>query len=248
MHPWRDDYLVRSYEADVSGRLSPVYVLRYLQETAWKHARALGWAFDPREGGPIGWVLSRLRVEMDRYPAWGERVRVETWPCGIERMLALREFAIVDERGAVCGRAGSSWMVIDVAARRPIRPQQVLPDLVGVNLARPLLVPSAKLEPVEPPCDEAARRVLRSDIDVNGHVNNVRYVEWILDAVADGQRDGREIASIETTFLAEALLADEVAVRSAFDGGRSRHAIVRRQDDKEVCRMRLAWKKGPGAP
>jgi medium-chain acyl-[acyl-carrier-protein] hydrolase len=243
MHPWRDQYLVRSYEADASGNLAPAYVLRYLQETAWKHARALGWAFDPREGGPIGWVLSRLRVEMDRYPAWGQRVRVETWPCGIDRMLALREFAVVDERGALCGRGGSSWMVIDVAARRPMRPQAVLPDLAALDCPQPLLVPSGKLEPVEAPCDEAPRRVLHSDIDVNGHVNNVRYFEWILDAVADAQRDGREIASIETMFLAEAFLGDAVTVRSVFDGEQSRHSIVRPDGEKEVCRMRLAWRR-----
>jgi medium-chain acyl-[acyl-carrier-protein] hydrolase len=247
MQPWRDEYRVRSYESDASGRLSPGFALRYLQETAWNHAQALGFGLDPRERGPLAWVLSRIRLGMTRYPAWGERLVVETWPLGVDRMLALRDFRLLDESGAECGRASSGWLIIDVAARRPRRPEQALPGLAALGDREPIAGMPGRVEGAAAPCDERGLQVLPSDIDVNGHVNNVRYFEWALDSLPSGRLAGHEVRAVEASFVSEALLGESAAVRSVIGPSESRHTIVELGENREVCRIRLAWGPRSGA-
>jgi medium-chain acyl-[acyl-carrier-protein] hydrolase len=236
-----DEYVVRSYETDPTGRLSPASLLRYLQETAWNHASALGLSLDPRQRGPLAWVLSRLRLRMSRYPGWGERVLVETWPVSVERMHALRDFLIRDGSGRECGRATTGWLIIDVASRRPQRPQHHMPALMSLEPREPLEGLPGRIEAAAPPCEEQNRQVLYSDIDINGHVNNVRYFEWVLDSQPTERLTGGEIRTIEAAYVAEALLGHSVAVRTTAGGNESRHTIVQLDDDSEVCRMRMVW-------
>ncbi len=243
-----DEYVVRSYESDATGRLSPAATLRYLQETAWNHASALGQSLDPRDGGPLGWVLSRLRLQMDRYPAWGERVFVETWPVGVIRMHALRDYRIRDAAGRECGRASTGWLIIDVASRWPRRPQQVMPVLTEVEPRELVSGLPGRIEAAAPPCEEQDRKVLYSDIDINGHVNNVRYFEWVLDSQPADRLTGGEIRTIEAAYVSEALIGHTVAVRTVADGTESRHTIVELAENREVCRMRVLWSpRGRGA-
>jgi acyl-ACP thioesterase len=246
MQPWRDEYLVRSYESDSSARLSPAFVLRYLQETAWNNARSLGFALDPRSGGRFVWVLSRLRLRMERYPAWGDLVTVETWPLGVERMLALRDFRLVDGRGRGCGAASSGWIIIDAAGRRPQRPEQALPELSSFAGPRPLLGVPLRIEGAAAPCLERELRVSTCDIDVNNHVNNARYLEWVLDSLSPGSTAGRRVGGLEASYLSEALVGETVVVRSVDEGSQSRHTIVAMDGhqgprEREVCRFQLAW-------
>ncbi len=247
MQPWRDEYLVRSYESDATGHLAPASVLRYLQETAWNNARALGFALDPREGGPFAWVLSRLRLRMSRYPAWGERVSMETWPLGVDRMLALRDFRLVDAGGGECGRASSGWLIIDAARRRPRRPQQAMPVLATFAGPEPLLGVPGRLEAALPPCEERALQVRYTDIDVNGHVNNVRYFEWVLDSVPSQRLAAARVREVEASFVSEALLGDSVSVRSVDGPSESRHTVVDLEGGREICRLRLGWQSRDGA-
>ncbi len=241
MQPLRDEYLVRSYETDSTGCLSPASTLRYLQETAWNHAAALGLGLDPREKGPLGWVLSRLRLQMSRYPGWGERVFVDTWPVGVDRMHALRDFRISDAAGGECGRATTGWLIIDVTSRRPRRPQQVMPEVAAVERRELVAGLPDRIDAAEPPCDEQSRQVLYSDIDINGHVNNVRYFEWVLDSQPTDRLAGNEIRAIEAAYLSEALLGHTVAVRTVADSAESRHTILQLGEEREVCRMRVLW-------
>lgn len=247
MQPWRDEYVVRSYESDAAGRLAPAFVLRYLQETAWNNARALGLAFDPREGSPFAWVLSRLRVQMTRYPGWGERLSVETWPLGVERMLALRDFRVLDGRGAECGRASSGWLIIDTAERRPRRPEQAMPVLATFAGPEPLLGVPARIDAALPPCEERALQVRHTDIDLNGHVNNVRYFEWVLDSLPSRRLAAEQVRMVEASYLSEALLGDAVSVRSADGPSESRHTIIDLEGNREICRLRLGWQPREGA-
>ena len=161
-------------------------------------------------------------------------------------MLALRDFRLTGADGAECGRASSGWMIIDAAERRLQRPEQAMPQLAAYAGPAPLLGVPTRIEAAVPPCPERALEVRHSDIDVNGHVNNVRYFEWVLDSLPSQRLTGRRVVGLEASYLSEALLGQTAVVRSADgpSGSESRHTIV--GPDREVCRFRLAWE--PAAP
>lgn len=209
------EFRVRSYECGESGEATLVTICNYLQEAASLHAEMLGFSKSDfvAEGANLSWVLTRMCVRMRRYPHWEERVRVETWPSGGRKIAATRDFRlrVGDE---LIGVATTEWMIIDLATRKIVAVPQRVYDLSDVEGPRAL--PGHQFAKLRWDCramsDEQRFRARRGDIDLNGHVNNVHYVEWLLEALPAGVGP---IADFEIAFRSETLAGDEVLAEAA---------------------------------
>lgn len=221
-------FAVRSYECGAGGFATMPSICNYLQEAASLHAEELGFSksdFDAA-GGNISWVLTRLVVKMTRYPKWDEKVVVETFPRGGRRIVACRDFIVKDASGAAIGLATSEWMIIDLATRKVVPIPEAVLSLVG-DSPESVLGPepfTARLRYPEGGGEEAALRFRAqySHIDLNGHVNNVHYIEWLLEPLG-----GKSPHELETVFRSETLAGDEVFVAAAPGGapGETYHRV-----------------------
>jgi medium-chain acyl-[acyl-carrier-protein] hydrolase len=229
-----------SYEVDAFGLLTAPALSGWLQEAAGRHAVELGVGVGALLARGLTWVLLRQAVEIDRPVRLGERAEVTTWPSGVERVVALRDFE-VRVGGEVAIRATTQWLVLDVSTRRPVRPGKVLPDHLHAESAH--VVPVAELPPM-PAGGLPGRRlpVRYLDIDQNLHVTNATYVGWALEAVPEQVWREWRVRAFEVHFLAESLLGDEVESRAVPSGeGIWDHMVTRPADGKELARLRTAW-------
>lgn len=239
------DFPVRYHELDSHGNLRVATLLNYLQDTAGMHATLLGVAMANLRKLGLTWVLSRIHLVVERYPRAGETVTVRTWPAIREEIFTCRDFELCDNHGACVARATTSWAVVNVATRRPVRLEGNLPPY-------PLLPQRAvedEFAPL-PPFPETATtemgfRVLRSDLDMNHHVNNTIYAGWALEAVPDAVAAG-SLQELEIIFRAEVRHGDGVISRCAVTetGPTTRclHQIACRRGGKELARLRTCWK------
>lgn len=211
---WR----IRSYECGENGRATLCSMLNLLQEAASIHAGELGFSksdFAAR-GENVSWVLTRLKIRMARYPRWDEETTIVTWPRAGRKITALRDFEIYGADGKAVGIATSEWMVIDLAARRAVPVPQTVFELAN-DVRAPVFgdEPFARLK-WEAPAPGAAVRSLRmranrAHIDLNGHVNNVHYIEWCLETLPDADADCGEC---EVVFKSETFAGEEVVAES----------------------------------
>jgi medium-chain acyl-[acyl-carrier-protein] hydrolase len=67
-----------------------------MQESAYLHAEHLGVGHTQLAPLQMSWVLSRMRIEISRWPKWGDTVRLRTWPSGRDRLFYYRDFEIKD--------------------------------------------------------------------------------------------------------------------------------------------------------
>lgn len=203
-------YPVSSFLVNAQQRLSLVNLLNLLQDVAWLHATALGHGVEAMLRDGHAWVLTRQFLHMpDRWPLWGEEVTIRTWLRPVEGMVANRDFDIwLDDQ--LLGTACSGWMSIDLQTRRAV-PFDLPPDVFrseGLLERSPQkILPLADAEPL------AVFRVRNSDLDGNGHVNNVRYAQWIVDALPLQDTRMHVVRDYEVNFLAEARPGDEVEIR-----------------------------------
>jgi len=206
---------LRGYECGPDGCATLVSVCNYLQEAANLHAVALGFSKMDFEaaGENITWVLTKLRVKMARFPVCGETVVVRTCPRSGRRITAGRDFEVKvgDE---LLGVATSEWVVIDLSTRKIVPVPARVYALANDEYPRVLgEEPFARLRW---DCREAVGgsrfRARRGDIDLNGHVNNARYVEWLVETLPFASS---EIADFEIVFKSETLAGDEVLAESA---------------------------------
>lgn len=214
-----EEFTLRTCDCDMNGAWRPSAILETMQETAGAHSAVLGTGREVT--GPLGiaWVLSRSRVEMARLPQIGARICVETYPLPLRHLFFPRVHVFRDAEGAEIGRASSLWVLMDVSARRIVSAPEIqerMPD--NGDLPAPVAMPAT----VRPLPGEPEVRPLTpaySDFDVNGHVNNTKYLDWCCNALGiEALRQGRLLrfdVNYETEILPGAELTTELTRQEA---------------------------------
>ncbi len=241
---WPEKYLVHWYDTDLNGQLKMSALANYLQETAWRHANHLGFGYEETQKRNEFWVIVSLMIKMTGYPGWGQTITVETWPKGIDRLFAFRDFKIMDAGGVVIGAATSTWMILDQDTRRPKSVDIVKPVLHlatnqdGLVGNPPLLMPLKEITHAE------MRQVRFSEVDQNGHVNNIRYIDWCLDALTSEWHREHRIRSMVINYLSEVRANETIKISSGPSGDHS-HLIqgARLEDGKTIFRTRFDYEQ-----
>ncbi len=215
-------------------------LMQYLQEVAVGHAQELGFGFARMSEMDAYWVLSNIRIEIDRLPRRDEQVTIRTWPSGYTRTVAAREFVGENGKGGEIFRAGSEWMVLNKKTNR-------LKNLFRLDLGLPKTGEKTladKLSRLEPRGDYRRIERLRvpySAIDLNGHVNNTEYVRWGIDTLRRAFELEGAIRSLQTTYLSEVFEGDEVDLSVLSDGEGKLHVLGEKPGaDSAVYLMEVA--------
>jgi acyl-ACP thioesterase len=176
------------------------------------------------------------------YPKWGDTVEVHTWPTGRDRLFFYRDFRILDHAGSIAAEATSTWFVIDLVARKPQRTANYYQLELPEEVERVFPHRPDKLEPLKVEDYTKAIQVAYGDLDVHGHVNNVRYVEWILDCLPFEFLSAHILKEIEINYMAEGSDKDEILVSyEKKENTNFFHRIMRNRDNTEICRARTSW-------
>ncbi|MDR1491043.1 MAG: acyl-ACP thioesterase [Desulfovibrio sp.] len=259
MPTYAERFTVRPHETGRDGNLRLQCLCNYLEDAASAHAEKLGVGLDRLIAEDLTWALSRMRINILRRPRAGETLRVLTWPVNIERSLFRRDFLVFDRAREVIGTALTQWVVINLKTRRlahfPVSVsalEQKRPRCAdkGGDIRIPALGEEAEPGPSFP--------VRLADIDRNLHVNNGRFVDFILESAAglfpDEAVPEAFLTRLETIFRAEGLRGD--TIRGKFrredpakdpeaaivmDGFSLVHSLRRESDGKELARARTVF-------
>ncbi|WP_421919940.1 acyl-[acyl-carrier-protein] thioesterase [Marinifilum sp.] len=237
-------FRIGSFDTDFNGRAKLTSICNYLQEIAGMHADALNWGIDKLMKQDLSWVLTRLKVKVLKYPKWTDEISVETWPTGIEGLFGNRDFKIFDRSGNTIILASSSWLIINIKTKRPARPHSIIENAKFENSEKVFETPLQKLITKVDGKPKIKVGVQYSDIDINQHVNNVKYIKWIIDSCPLERLKSESINELEINFLHEAKYNDQLYVYNNCNGDSSEsHFEIRNDDDKiEHCRSTIKWK------
>jgi acyl-ACP thioesterase len=237
---WQKTFKINSYHVDTFQRLTLPSLCLFFQEIAYEHAEHLNFGYNYLKSLKKFWVLSRLHVEVYRYPVWGDEVTVTTWPRGMDGMFALREFLVNLADGTQIAAATSSWLVLDEEKHFP---QRIDPDdFVEFSKTKEtaLNLVAEKLPKVDDAFKVETFKVKYSDVDVNRHVNNGRYVQWAIDSLPLDNLLNRTISSLLVNFMGEASFEDIIALWKTDHSDSGYHVFIHNDSrTKELCRVRL---------
>lgn len=241
------EYTVHVYETGPDGRLSLHSLFDYLQDIASDHAVKLGYGRDDLLKNNHFWVLSRIYAEISEWPLWSDTILLRTWPRGTEKIFALRDFEVSYPDKRSVARATSSWLIINRDTRRIQRPDNNLSTLNSDKDGDKALPRNAvKLEPAgQNGIKSSTFSVRLSDLDVNLHTNNARYLRWVTDTYGLDFIMNNVPLSAEINYLAESHFNDSISIMTSEDNNKSgvyNHSIVRTTDNLELCRIQIRWK------
>ena len=240
---------VPTYECDANLRWKPSAFLQHMTAAANKHIDLLGEGYQALLDQGLVWVLSRMKFQFLRFPRVEEQITIRTWPKTIQQKLFfIRDYEIRSTEDELLTAATSAWLMMNMQTRRLVAPSALQLNLPQNPDRQAIAEP---LEKLTPPADGEERLRLRagySAIDVVGHVNNARYIEWICDAFPTFWYQGHSLETLQINYDREIHPEDEVVVRVAsLDGQPGAFALSGKNltQGTEAFTAAVRWKEDP---
>lgn len=255
---FRQNFSIRSYEIGADKTASIEAMMNHLQETALNHVKTagiMGEGFGTTQEmckKNLIWVVSKMRVLMDRYPVWGDLVQVDTWVCTGGKNGMRRDWVFSDSyTGETLMRASSMWAMMNKETRRLAK----MPDEVRAEIGKHFV-------DREPIIDDDNRRMPKlnketadcvltgltpkwSDLDVNQHVNNVKYVGWMLESVPFPILENNELAAMTLEYRREcgrdSVLESMTSVLGNVSESVECQHLLRLDSGEEIVKGRTVW-------
>lgn len=282
---YRQVFVIRSYEIGPDKTATMETLMNLLQETALNHVTSSGLA-----GNGFGatrqmslrkliWVVTRVHVQVDKYSSWGDVVEIDTWVDAAGKNGMRRDWIIRDySTQQIITRATSTWVTMNRETRKLSKiPEEVRKEVEPFYLNRRVLEngDDSAAEKINKLTDQTAT-IIRSglaprwnDMDANQHVNNVKYIGWILESVPthilqdydmtsmtlEYRRECRQanlIESLTTTKMNPPIVTTTSTTTFSIDPENKLRSdiesthLLRMQDDKaEIVRARTKWHPKP---
>ncbi|MCU9612011.1 thioesterase [Caldibacillus lycopersici] len=210
---FKQKYHIDLRDVDFNKHLKLSVLFSYFQDIASLASENLGYGINTlKEKHNVTWILMRIRVDIIKNPMWNEEIVIETWPLEPNRLNFERDYIVRDMDGNILIRAVSSWVVMDITERKLKRSDVIgisYPEIIkdrAIDCKLGKLMDNGKLE-------EVYQKVIGySDIDFNGHINNSKYVDFIMDCFPVEDHKNHRVKSIEVNFINEALPGDIITL------------------------------------
>ena len=237
---FRAEYEIRAAEIDSTKKITVPSLMQLMQEASLKHIIVLKASiWDLKKSA---WVLLVKEINVRRLPELGETVTIETYPAGIDRIFAFRDYRVFDAEGVCVADASSTWTLINLDTRNLERfPDHILHLPLPEDIV-PLKRCKRKITIPEGGNYSDSFKVNYFHLDWNSHVNNVNYLKFILEVNTDKLKISTP-SCIEIHFKAEALEDDELVIYnvSAKDNNETYHTVQNVKDDKVITQVKIKW-------
>lgn len=237
-----EEFVVRSYEIDQNGLATLPVIANYFQEAAGKNAKDLTFDIEDLHKKGLTWVLYRLHIKIDNFPQRWEQIAVNTWPSSGDGIRAFRDYELIDDAGTTMGVGISQWMVLNIKNRRPARiPSEILEMGLDVDEHK-LPADKSSFPLMDSPDTSTSITVSLHDLDMNRHVNNVKYLEWMTGFMPDDLPPELACHEINIQFHKEAGLHQQIVINTKKLGGHNYlHTIENAESGNLLAEGTSVW-------
>lgn len=209
----RRELTVKPSESNANRELPLPVLVGQMIDLATDHANELGIGYINLSPKGLGWVLSRLSVEMKRWPKTGEHFILSTWIETWNPHFSDRAFSIMSPEGEVLGYIRTIWVIIDLKSHKSVgTAAQELPENLIAGIPCPI-PKSQKHRPLEK-FETKDYTFKYSDLDFYRHVNTVRYISLLLNQFSLEDFDNNFISRFDIAFSHEAKYGEKVIIKS----------------------------------
>lgn len=205
------DAKAEQFHCDFSNHLMLGHLGNELLNVADRHSMERGYGMPALIKINRTWVLSRLAIEMNEMPVAYDKFTISTWIEDAKRFYTSRNFKVSGKNGMTLGYGRSIWAMIDVETRKPVDVFSVKDGLIGEYVDKDTLCPikPASRVIINGPMHLARQiKPCYGDIDINGHVNSIKYLEHIIDLFPIELFSEYSLKRIDMAYVAESHYGD----------------------------------------
>ena len=243
------EFMAEPFHCDFGGRLFMGHLGNHMLNAADFHSTDRGFGMRYLMTINRSWVLSRLAIEMEEMPKMYTKFSVETWVESAMRYFTSRNFRVVGEDSKVYGYGRSIWAMIDTESRQPTDIFSIDNGAINNWIVKDKECPIDKGGRVK--MDDSAEFVRTidtyyNDVDINGHINSVKYIEHVLDLWDQQWYSAHQIKRFEIAYVAEAHAGDKLSFYRCQTGDHEYNVRIVKHDtatgeEIEACRSRVVF-------
>lgn len=236
------DFVAEPFHVDFTEKLTMGVLGNHLLNCAGIHAAERGFGIAELNENHYTWVLSRLAVEMEEMPRAYEKFSIRTWVENVYRLFTDRNFEIVNAAGKPIGYARSIWAMISMETRKPAD----LLALHGGGITDYICDKECPIEKAGRVKVNEAEPVARytakyGDIDLNGHVNSVKYIEHALNLFPLEMFREKSLRRFEVAYVAESYYGDTLCFYREQVGEGEYDIEIKKNDTEVVVRIKMIF-------
>ena len=238
------EYHVYYYEVDSNLNCKIESLMNYFMEIGMQHSESLGVGIDYLQKENLSWIFYKYKINIKRYPKYGENIKIITEPIGFNRFLASREYIVYDENNEIIVKAEAVLILMDLIKRRMTRISEEQYDIYGIDKDKKSNIVLSKVKKIENKMDSKNFEIKYSDIDSNKHVNNVKYVSYAIDSLSSEIIENYSLSNIEITFEKEAICGEVIKVEYEIIEDNNELKILHKifnEKDIEITSLESKW-------
>lgn len=228
------EYKTKYTDVGANNKLTLKALVSMLQEAAISHSEEAGYGVSNIEKTHLAWLLLNWKVQILSYPHSNQVITIKTWPRVFDKLYSFRDFEVFDENNNLVAIASSKWFPIDTETKRIKKLTPEITDAYGETVTKSVF---------EDPFEEKIKvpeelklnfnyGVQRRDIDTNGHVNNLHYIDYALETLPKEIYNSNEFDNLEIHYKKEIKHGELINCYYSFED--NKHIVTIKNKDNSV--------------
>lgn len=195
---------VRYSEVDQNLNLDLTSIINYFQDCSTFHGEDSGNKIAALQEKKRVWVMNAWQIVIHKIPSLGDEITITTWPYDFKAMYGYRNFLLSNKEGDTLITANSIWVYVNTENYKPVRVSEE--DITGFALEPAYDMDYATRKITLPTdCKEYdSFQVVRSNLDMNNHVNNGQYIKMAQEFIPENC----QVQQIRAEYRMSAVLGD----------------------------------------
>lgn len=227
-------YTVKYFDIGRNNKLSLKSLVTILQEAAGSHSGKAGYGLNDIPKTHLTWLLLNWKVKMLCHPVWNEKLTVKTWPRAMDKLYSYRDFEVYDNKNNLVAIASSKWILVDTETKKIKRITPTISEAYGGIVNKSVF---------ETPFDEKIAipdqldlnfkyTIQRRDIDTNGHLNNIHYIDIALETLNENIYNEKEFNNLEIIYKKEIKYQEKITCYYSFQN--NQHIVTIKNEDNTI--------------
>lgn len=237
---YSEQHRVVYYDTDLTGRLNVGKLGDILMLVSNDQSNDLGVSLQNMKKAGLGWVVTQHVLTVDRMPRVGEELTITTQATSYNRYFCYRDFFVQDQSGKQVAKMHSVFVMMDLKQRKMVRLVDEFINPYSADYTTKIeRLPQPQMQGEVTEHNERTYRVRYTDIDINRHVNNIHYIDWMVDALDKDFLSQHDLVSLNIVYKKEVAYGDTIHSQVAKNGLVTYHEII--NDDAISCVAECHW-------
>lgn len=237
------DYFIHYYDSDLKRRATISSLMRYFEDIAVLHSEEVKLGIDYYMNHHVVWMLYKWDIRINRLPMFKETIKVRTIATSLKSFHAYRYFDILNEQGDQIVTANSMWLFINTDTKKPIKITEDMFQGYDVDPDNMAELEIGEIGMFEHADTAKEFNVRYNDIDTNKHVNNIKYVDWALEAVPEEILLNYSLARLKVNYRKEIGYGSKITSAAGIERGASTAKCIHQisSGDAVLCLLESDW-------